>query len=146
MRRIDLLRTVPVIGETYLVPCVNVFGYRVPIHHNLHDDVENGQHYRHYHVDSRFEGNTGVGMWDGRVDERTAVKFGIRYEPLEYKTHEDRLITNNELIGKIKLKGLRCFGNRCPHRGYNLATVPWENGVRTCPLHGTQINRKGIVV
>lgn len=77
MIKIDELKTQPIIGETYLVPCIISKKYLpnqdwclddndsvvlptpystniYPIINHKHSDKENGQNYEHYHVDYRF--------------------------------------------------------------------------------------------
>lgn len=176
MEYIDKLKHPPVVGETYLVPCIIscnepedhqwwIEGKRVkysknfiekyifPIINHLHSDRENGQDYKHYHVDYRFV--------DLKKDENYLIakkrhkhhlfaphsRYDLRKEEIWYR--EDYKIEyyplkcyRQEFHGtagdttKSKLKHRCIHKGKCPHRGYDLSQVVPVNGIITCPLHG----------
>ena len=188
MERIDELKTLPIIGEYYLVPCIikeylhsktkddeerdnnweivkgelnirkekssKITKYIYPIINHLHCDKENGQDYKHYHIDFRF-----IEMDDNSIPKQLHSNhvFGadIRYNVIannkEYEIQYHKLkcvrttnlfITNVTAIKKSKLKHNCIYKNKCPHRGYNLSQEPIINGVIQCPLHGLRFDAK----
>lgn len=187
MEKIDELKTQPIIGEYYLVPCIikdieikkeeketedyenwEIINGQLdkrksliktvkkkeiyPIINHLHSDKENGQEYKHYHIDYRF-----VEVDENSIPKKLHSKhiFGAsnRYNVLaENKTykieyHKLKCVRNNNLhitsvlaIKKSKLKHNCIYKGKCPHRGYDLSQEPIINGIITCPLHGLKFD------
>lgn len=153
MQKIDELTSPPVPGRFYLVPCVRVpfktiafkIGDWVPIIGSLHDDKEIGANFLHFHYDRRF--------FKAAVPARSVIAFS-RYNfifpdlntPIEYRRKKcyrlaDSIFRSGTrstvcLLEEVLPEDLLLQGTRCPHRGFDLASVPIENGCVTCPLHG----------
>lgn len=165
MQKIDELKTPPIIGETYLVPCVVTYddnkyydedylwldidpNYNkiikksrkliCPIINHLHSDKENGQNEMHYHEDFRFI--TDTIKYSHRLRIIKTKDTIIEYIPLVCKTTEQLFITSIHLIKNSKLKHNCIYKGKCPHRGYDLSQEVAINGIITCPLHGLQFD------
>ncbi len=130
-----------ILKESDVAPILFIY----PVINHFHSDKENGQDYKHYHVDYRF-----IEMKGDRPKKRSKnhvyapevriSKGSIEYYPLECIRQENLFITPKELIKKSKLKHNCIYKNKCPHRGYNLSNEPIIDGVITCPLHGLRFN------
>lgn len=157
------------IGKDYLVPCARIrkkhvikreesvvceagvslvksekeveIVCHVPIIDHLHSDRENGQPYRHYHIDDRFylpeliDCDILISYDETRISE-------CEFESIEYikmkcgKLHPS-FVTDPEHIRNSRLKHKCVRNGKCPHRGYDLTKEhPDADGVVTCPLHG----------
>jgi hypothetical protein len=167
MTPIESLTSPPVIGQTYLVPCVQVIPHPHatvkaqsglwPVTGPAHDDIEHiGFAPRHWHYDVRF---------------LTAAQFAFLRRRNKNVTIFDNVIVEHVHYAMPKLEppqpvALRCirrlpaysppwwhtalelaYANarvtdcgRCPHRGIPLASVPVVDGVKTCPAHGLAWN------
>jgi hypothetical protein len=135
-------------GRPFVLPTNSTINWGLkeitPIYDCLHDDIENGQDYKHYHQDTR---------WD-LLDEQLLnfkIVHNIRPIPKDYlgiihlklnKIHElEQYPTPNNMIPNYSQVKLNCL--KCPHRGYDLSNVkPDELGIIICPLHGTKIRAK----
>jgi nitrite reductase/ring-hydroxylating ferredoxin subunit len=191
LQKIDELKTQPIIGQMYLVPCIikkyylnnenwyinsknklklrkSIRLHIYPIINHLHSDKENGQNYKHYHVDFRF---IETGKYNNPLKLHSNHEFApnIRYdlEPklnidfeqhykIEYKELKCIRLNNYGIAGQVKIDKLKnkCIkNNKCPHRGYNLSQEPvvfkklgrnnkggkWQKIIE-CPLHGLKFN------
>lgn len=158
MQKIDELDKPPVVGRFYLVPCFRLavlFDEEwIPVHGSAHDDPEIGVLVLHRHVDARFVSKRlqkkldlvqgGSSVLAVPVCDSGSVKVK---SPVYRKMKCRRTMPAIEEFGPIpgEMTGTirtihRCGVNPerpvCPHRGYDLRTIPEVNGVVTCPLHG----------
>lgn len=144
-------------GELYLPPAIawNKKETEVyPIINHLHHDKENGQDYKHYHIDYRFvicyEAPFGlpiVKMIDS-YNFAPRTRYNLIDENNEYNVeyHKLKCIRQTNLgiggfVNRSKLHS-KCISskNRCPHRKYDLSQEVPVNGIITCPLHGLKFN------
>lgn len=124
------------VGETFLVPFVG----NTPVLWPPHSDIHDGQPYRHYHGDSRFnERSGGSRIVGGRVEWRPATVV----------SEEFKLRTPVEFVGHaIARMGRSCNALRngkCPHAGFNVLQArpsPFgpDQGLLVCPMHGMRFN------
>ncbi len=149
--RIDTLTTPPVVGETYLVPCIIPIG-RVewwPTLGGVHADPELGVPSDHQHYDVRFlsERQIRVLARDCHVPDRDAlfaagrcaVKAGYITDRLYRPKRCLRELHEQGYFGaalEARYAGETLLDGICPHRGANLRSVPVVDGCKTCPLHG----------
>ncbi len=103
----------------------------LPIYLNLHDDIESGQDYKHYHVDTRW--NYNYGFERNRIIESDVKE--IVYLDLELLKTEERFKTTPDLIYK-HIHNHSCKNMKCVHKGFDLSNQLVINGKVTCPLHG----------
>lgn len=101
----------------------------------------------HYHVDPRFAPESFYTTWEienqswhSTIGPESEVKFMTLECTREMPVQ--RLFTGfgPQFVADYQDKKLKCA--RCPHKGTNLASVPVENGVVTCPAHGLQFNKR----
>lgn len=171
--RIDNINTYPHVrdmkrplkkGELYQVPCVvrrweNGFAI-TPVIEHLHDDVENGQRYKHYHADYRFieyviDKHDNIDrtfinpaiiqkhsqhIWGETPRPILHEELKLEYITLPVINEEFVGATDVKLIENSKLKRKCIHNNKCPHRGYDLSQVQSVNGIITCPLHGLKFD------
>ena len=109
----------------------------IPLIDHIHSDLESGQDYKHYHVDTRYNGYQdlskyyvdypGIRIREGqfKLDWFMLIKYSEKY----------KAITSKKLIRACKLSGDRLINNRCVHKGFDLSEIEPVNGVITCPLH-----------
>lgn len=134
-----------VVGEYYLVPCVYLEKldpyvakptHWIPVINLLHNDIENGQKYIHYHADYRFD--------DGRFSIYPRINWDsicrIEYRVMKCVRVVQQLPTDVERISKSKLKHDCIYKGKCPHRGMDLSQVLPENGIIRCPLHSLEFD------
>lgn len=157
--KIDELKEPPVVGQTYLVPCILKWktnpkkGERkrecTPIINYLHSDKENGQNYQHYHVDARFiqflnlTRIKGGKLFDFTTESRYNLidgnkNYEIEYIPLRCQRNVNYGIGGD--VSKSKLKHKCITKGKCVHRGYDLSQVVPVDGIIKCPLHGLSYN------
>jgi hypothetical protein len=166
MQRVSELKTEPVVGKFYLVPCVKYRGAWFPVIGPPHDDVEHiGVPDHHYHYDVRFLNKKDVGgFMRRRVVKRRptctpeefamiwfvptdSIYYGLQYKPMKCKR---RMPDFPVVVGffpapwKQKLerayKGASAKCGRCPHRGMDLRSLPVKDGVVVCNGHGLAFN------
>ena len=168
MIKIDELKSPPIIGKYYLVPCLKyedlayfkvdgkwikdeyylekvqdyTYTYYVPIINHPHSDKENGQPEVHYHIDERFTPKK-YSILNVEYNPKRIIKHSnieIEYVVLQCNTNYQSSITPVSFISKSKLKHDCVYKGKCPHRGYDLSQeIPDENGIITCPLHGLKL-------
>lgn len=115
----------------------------IPVLPLLHNDIENGQSYRHYHVDFRFSLPVGSPY---RINEDTLIKKAYS-QILECRSLIYPITTPVRNIKNSKLKHKCIYRGKCPHRGYDLSgETPDERGVITCPLHGLKFDISGKII
>lgn len=144
----------PVVGETYLVPCVEQLDDWVPILGDIHTDIELGVIKEHYHYDIRFlddEQAWALGEYRNRLP---LIQGKIHYIdtwdvfldlPLVMLRDFLEFPHSKDIRWKRfhrKYKGQKVKRNKCPHRGFDLSCVKARNGVIQCPLHGLRIDEK----
>jgi hypothetical protein len=81
-----------------------------------------------------------------RVDNEVPYPEAVYYKnALGYWTNQrNRVGFRNKLYRRYKSESLNC--NKCPHRGYDLTSVPADKrGKKECPLHGLKFNAAGKV-
>lgn len=151
----------PVVGETYLVPCVHVDGYDqfAPVIGDAHSDGEIGFDYEHIHVDFRF------------VEEKFLRYYRIDIKQV-YETIIPAVLTTEGETPIIYEKPMTCLRNFaaaerylhfyvgtyeqfqrlqekfkdhklckvCPHRGFPLHDLEPIDGCVICPGHGLTWN------
>lgn len=139
MEKIEIILN-PKIGTKYLVLTVRVknndgrFGrkYEIPVLNHLHNDVENGQTEKHYHIDNRFDfkhhKEASIRISEDKIEE-------VFYKPHALARYEVKLKTPVGLIANSKLKHNCIYKGKCPHRGYDLSNTKPIGGIITCPLH-----------
>lgn len=149
--RVDTLTTPPVVGETYLVPCIIPIGRMEwwPIWHPAHSDPELGTPTEHQHYDVRFLSDRQIRVLDrdcnfpnnepvvnaGRCAAKAAFITDRLYRPKRCL----RELHEQESFGAVfeaRFVNAQLRDGICPHRGANLNSVPIRDGCRTCPLHG----------
>lgn len=142
-------------GEIYLVPCVVKSEGDVcfidPIIYHAHNDIENGQMERHFHLDYRFiktdeNGHTinrhSRQIWGHTFRPHQKDSNKIYWHQLPVINEKFAGITDVKLISKSKLKHKCIVKGKCPHRGFDLSQVNHVDGVITCPLHGLRFDEK----
>lgn len=126
IEKVDELKYPPIIGETYLVPCIN----RTPVINHPHSDCENGQSEIHYHVDVRFSLidypiNYDHDWLKDKDNQIRIIKTDnqiVEYLLGKCTTIQQEYVTHHNFIQKSKLSN--CIkNNKCPHRGYDLSQV-----------------------
>ncbi len=151
MKRIDDLEECPIIGEWYLVPCViSTFsnGKMIcPVYNPPHSDKSSHQYYKHYHLDCRFFDRSNINhIFNGQTRIEVKDDTILEYVALQCVDLSERIITPVSDLVNAKLPN-KCKNNDiCPHKGFNLKTIPFEDNVRTCPLHGLKIHRDGSIL
>lgn len=176
MQHVDSIHRPLIIGERYIVPCIikesdmeymdeqDLFlgknynrssfkkMYITPVINHPHNDVENGQHYIHYHADFRFikyeriagmqtiKRKHSVHIFCEDIRPTTKLHGKIQHIVLPVVNAEFGAVTPVEAIAKSNLKHDCIYKGKCPHRGYPLDQVEEINGVITCPLHGLQFD------
>ncbi len=164
MLDIQDVKGAPVVGETYVVPCVVAqVGERparaVPIWGELHSDAELGVPQKHFHVDHRFLNDEEFNFWfpkgHGLATDSMIYATFLKEDQLLSTPFSEVRVCQREQLPWMKasdhanaLKFLTaldnlCIGKRisdkiCHHRGYNMAQVPEIDGCITCPLHGAK--------
>jgi hypothetical protein len=168
MDRVDEMTSPPIVGRTYLVPCVRAPrdaefppGY-VPVFGARHRDYDLiGFPYDHWHHDRRFTTprHFALGMRIAKergapaliFDQVLAVRTGADLpEPVwrprkcwrempAYPDQPPRWLP--DLEDAYQGKRLRGACKVCPHRGLPLASLPASpDGTVTCPGHGLRWN------
>ena len=144
------------INKKYVVPCIKILEpydewddwerkrkvLYIPIIPHLHNDVENGQNYKHYHIDFRFIKNIPAkwGIYN-RINENEVKDLNIHYKEMKCINVEQQHITSKIFIKNSKLK--KCIHKgKCPHRGFDLSNEIPKNGIIKCPLHGLEFDFK----
>lgn len=108
-----------------------------PLFDHLHNDRENGQPEKHYHVDDRFCGPQMVDRI--RINPEKDVGF-LAWRSLPFLRHATFSSTPIDLIKKSKLKHKCIHKGKCPHRGFDLSGIQPIDGKITCPLHGLEFD------
>jgi len=162
--KITELKSEPIVGKFYLVPCVTGQHFVNPIIPVWHSDVEIGIEAEHYHMDVRFLSDKEL--------ESYAAKYAKRYtramdrmghivksnwpddHTFEWKRRKcyrtmpemPRVIHFDVLEKKYIGKKVLC--GKCPHRGFPVESLPKdEKGFVICNGHGLKIDtNKGEVV
>lgn len=140
-------------------------GRAIPINGKPHTDPELGVNWEHYHIDWRYfeyedrvriflQASPGLGTSDTdyyfvvvRADEviRLETRRMLRYDLEGFEPA--RAFAQWLLILEKNFAGVKCKGNRCPHRGADLTNcIPNENGQITCPYHAMIIDKKTMTV
>lgn len=155
--RVEDLTSPPVIGETYLVPCIwgsalthprpSSFEW-IPITGPRHSDSDYiGFNPMHFHFDHQFLSERfrkELVHWMNPepltyVAEHYDKAVGIVHWPLVCVRHVKsypRLSFSSALEHGYRNKAVTC--GKCPHRGLPLSSLPREPGtdIVTCPGHG----------
>jgi hypothetical protein len=164
----------PIVGKFYLVPVVITSAGEIPVIGAPHTDAELGVSAEHYHADVRFipdrqlwpvppvlaekfgvtteqyrmlsVTNTIQNSWSVRsqpLDKPVFVKRKCHREMPDFPLHPGKLWRG--LHAKYEGKAVTC--NKCPHRGFDLRSLPEKDGIVICNGHGLAIDRKkGCVV
>lgn len=172
LEKVDEIEHEPVIGESYLVPCMFRPNYHVdwvPIYGGEHDDKEHfNQPLRHYHYDVRFihlghiisllflstNGRSRHMSEEALVERLTVNILSARKDGIvEYREKicyrkMPEIITPK--FAKEEFKSLQTEYEHvniscktCPHRGFRLNGLPEdEEGNVVCPGHGLKWNVK----
>ena len=165
MQKITELTHPPIIGETYLVPCLFSQiekGRSIPVMGDFHEDAEIGFFDEHVHPDFRFFDNREFGMVINRV-----IRDGESLHSLVYPFRNHRFIIwearqcfreapvipvevlNSDLMELLEQiycdSKLTC--GICPHKGGNLNSIaPDKHGNKVCPLHNLMWDKDGNLV
>jgi hypothetical protein len=132
VQRINDLMEPPVVGETYLVPCIDIENWdytplkNIPVMGTIHSDPELGVCCRPTPTLGPYTVNHdgSVKRWVQGDNVDNSGVFEDKYE-------------------NIKLKDCKV----CPHRGIHLGSVPARGGLITCPGHGLDFDEQtGCVV
>lgn len=110
----------------------------VPVHNHPHNDIENGQPYAHYHIDTRFVERLSD-LYPIRIDAKGAQ---LEYHAKQLLHETEYMPTGFGFIASSKLKHKCIHKGKCPHRGYNLSNIQPVNGEIHCPLHGLRFDAK----
>lgn len=163
LQRVEDLTEPPVIGETYMVPCIWGTSYKsynpsrfkwLPILGPRHSDAEYIKFEPlHYHFDHQFltdaDRDRLTCLFEYRPLLFVVVHFdasvGIVHWPLICQRHVDRypeVSFSKELRAAYSDKRVTC--GKCPHRGLPLGSLPREPGtdIVTCPGHGLRWDLK----
>lgn len=155
MIKIDEIKSPPIVGKFYLVPCVQLpdevrgfnAGEWVPIVGGLHHDQEIGTDELHYHQDWRFSNIEdtspseviGVSYYFGEASF-PSPDTEIKYFRKKCRRESDTRFRDYawEITDQLEqlLENAKMDKLTCPHRGANLASVPIKDGCVVCPLHG----------
>lgn len=120
-------------------PYLARFAFKLPVYNHLHNDIENGQTRRHYHVDTRFiEKRISITETQARVYEDEVVCSHVGMLKLERINEYGG--TSVHLIRKSIIKHHCIIKGRCPHRGYDLSKVEPIGRIIVCPLHKLQFD------
>lgn len=126
----------PVVGQDYMVPCINGVAVAGEAHTDL--DHFNCTPQSHYHTDSRFEDTEDIGfhaMIDRGIKPDMRIKTCIRSTPVDWP--RDRFgMTQIALHLDYHDKHAVC--GRCPHKG-----MPIHNGV--CSGHRLKWGADGTI-
>jgi hypothetical protein len=157
----------PVVGQTYLVPCVE---YRVdldktvimPVMGEKHEDEKYFNTSMHLHKDIRFlDRQMQVSLrsyrhirdeWHAVLLEKWIVSEIVmlpkvcvrRTIPMDFPGMHNSEGYNNfgRFQNAYSNSTLKLDCKRCPHRGYDLSSTPVRNGAITCPMHGLSFDAK----
>ena len=163
----------PIVGKFYLVPVVITSAGEIPVVGAPHTDAELGVSAEHYHADVRFipdrqlsdvprgfvekfgvtkeqfrmvtveNGTQGWNIHPQPLEEPVFVKRKCHREMPDFPLHPGKLWRG--LHAKYEGKPVTC--NKCPHRGFDLRSLPEKDGIVICNGHGLAIDRKkGCVV
>jgi hypothetical protein len=167
VQKITELNHPPIVGETYLVPCV-IFPdstlEKYPVIGDFHDDKEIGFPLAHIHPDYRF-------FTEDQFQKafKYATKSGKSLALLAYSSKnnnesilywEVRLCLRDfpvysiETLDAILMRRLERLNKSsklicgfCPHKGANLNSIaPDKHGNKVCPLHNLMWNKDGNLV
>ena len=158
LRRLDELRSPPVVGRRYLVPAVlhgmivNIYGVW-PVLLPAHADHEIGQPLRHYHVDPRF---VSAMFWRWLEDLKTyAVPDGnggvrgcvakspyelLRHIVIEAKTVATLMPMKCEREGLQSLDGFGMLAKLWQIYGGRRCAVDKRSGGWICPHKGVSLS------
>ncbi len=165
MQKITDLKHPPIIGNTYLVPCLfsqTEKGRAIPVIGNFHEDSEIGFFNEHIHPDFRFFDDREFGFVVKKV-----IRDGQPLHSLVYPYRNHRIIIWEarqcfrdipeipiesldpeamELLEQIYRHSVLDCGI-CPHKGANLNSIaPDANGNKVCPLHNLMWGANGHLV
>lgn len=167
------LKSEPIIGQFYLVPCIRTNHIPlnwIPIVGDFHTDSELRIPEKHFHYDVRFipglffpkqsRNNYPPEVEQiGRVIGIEKDKFELHaIEPIEVELKRRKCLRrmpefplqkvggiHNEMHKKYHGKSVKC--GKCPHRNFPLENLPKdENGFIICNGHGLKINSKTMKV
>lgn len=154
MEKVTELKTEPVVGKYYLVPCVEISRGVFPIIGEPHTDIELGIEAKHFHHDLRFMPNKLLeeSFISTMTDEERSM-FTITNAPQKvfFKKMKCRRVMPVFMLVKRKEyqnlhknyvgKSIKC--GRCPHRNMPLESLPQdEDGNVICNGHGLKINMR----
>jgi len=167
VKRVDELTESPVIGRTYLVPCVFdvVSEHWIPVRGPLHDDREIiGFAAKHWHRDTRFavkqreidsDGGNRAQIQMLRVVAEDKTTGEVRYllrrclsRDVDFPmktTSSAGNVHRNPFAADLEtaFEGMRLKCMKCPHRGFDLSNMkPDHKGRVVCPGHGLQWNTR----
>lgn len=159
LERVTELTEPPVVGRSYLVPCVRYawFHWRSlwPVFLPRHNDREFFDFdYQHYHVDPRFVSRRyyhlsrqGREFFSSPLTHRDAPEpvlegYFKRLCRRDMRTYPYSHVAAVRAIRR-HYEGVQCergpAGWICPHRRTPLGSFPVVDGVVTCPLHGLRV-------
>lgn len=156
MQRVDKMTSPPIVGDFYLVPCLQVLNQWTGMHYwhpvllPNHEDAKYGAPQWHYHGDGRFLDqykHLPAGFRTQTLtDEFLVLMGGVVSRPgedvVEYQEMEclrDIPIIHANLFGedfKSDFRGSKIKCNTCPHRRAYLGNIPVIDGKIHCPMHG----------
>jgi hypothetical protein len=116
----------------------------VPLLDHLHHDNENGQKYKHYHMDERF--NCEISSFiciQSKGGVRISESDILEYLILPLTCVDDKIIGSTDKIAtrNSTFKSHKCLmKGKCLHRNYDLSDIKPINGIIKCPLHGLEYN------
>lgn len=164
IERVDELKTQPVIGKYYLVPCAVSphWSKSVPVLGPAHSDADRlAFKLDHWHYDVRFWGFIDlqsaypIAIRTRRPDDLSLIArwymshvIAVHDSSVAYKRRkcyrampdlqEPESATSRLIIQKLRAdfstQNLNC--GKCPHRGIDLSSMPSDNGLIKCPGHG----------
>ncbi len=117
----------------------------IPLYDHIHNDIENGQKEKHYHINTKYMSDNGLTDLTRkylRVNLPLKDSQKLEYRMLFKISEFERLKTPVSYISKLKIKNKCIHKGKCPHRGFDLSNELSVNGIITCPLHGLQFNSK----
>jgi hypothetical protein len=165
MQLVTELKSPPVVGKKYLVPCFswNTHWNKAwfPIIGEFHADPDLGVSDEHIHYDSRFLSDRQIDSLTNKKPELYSREILVLGSVIWQPKHKGFLVENRiklcrremqvfplvfqqrytDLHTKFDGKKVKC--GKCPHRGFPIGNLPVDDlGYVICNGHGLKINTR----